>query len=215
MPAARTIPRGNFYASVAHLPSYVGSRSEMQYDEFIKRVSQKAGLPRQTAETATQAVLSVLGERLSEKEARDLASQLAVPLKPMLENVPAHGRGYPAREFVRLVAERELVPAAEARVHTRAVLSTLREAVSRGELGDVLAELWRDPEYEELWAEPAAEPPAPAAAGGDELALGHDRFLATVQQQTGFGRDMAETAIRATLTTLAEHISRGEAEDVA
>lgn len=41
------------------------------------------------------------------------------------------------------------------------MLSTVREAVSRGELGDVLAELWGDPEYEQLWAAPAAESRGP------------------------------------------------------
>lgn len=47
---------------------------------------------------ATQAVLSVLGERISEKEARDLASELPRELKRMLENVRGHSRGFLARE---------------------------------------------------------------------------------------------------------------------
>ena len=184
----------------------------MQYDDFINRVSQKIGLPREHAEVATQSVLSILAERLSQKEARDLASQLARELKPMLENVPRHGQGYLAREFVQLVADRERVPAADARVHAKAVLSTLRQAVSSGELGDVLSELWRDPEYEELWGEPAGAPPVPAL---DELSIGHEKLLTSVQQRTGLDRTSSELAMRATLTTLAERITRGESEDVA
>jgi uncharacterized protein (DUF2267 family) len=149
----------------------------MKYADFLDRVSQKAGLQRKRAEVATQAVLSVLGERISEKEVRDLASELPRELKRMLENVRGHCRGYLASEFVRLVAEGEGVPEADARVHTRAVLSTVREAVSRGELGDVLAELWRDPEYEELWAAPAAESRAPMGMGGDDVRFNYDEFL--------------------------------------
>jgi nucleotide-binding universal stress UspA family protein len=70
---------------------------------------QKTGLDRAHAEGAIQSVLSALGERLSEKEARDLASGLPRELKPRLENVPGHGRPYRADDFVRLVqvAERE------------------------------------------------------------------------------------------------------------
>lgn len=95
----------------------------MTYEDFLKRVHQKAGLQRNRAEVATQAVLSVLGERLSEKEARDLASELPRELKRMLENVRGQSRGYLAREFVRLVAEREGVPEADARLHTWACWS--------------------------------------------------------------------------------------------
>jgi uncharacterized protein (DUF2267 family) len=42
----------------------------------------------------------------------------------------------------------------------------------------------------------------------------HD-FIAIVEREVGTGRDEAERAVRATLTTLAERISGGEAEDVA
>src|SRR4030081_1542253 len=106
----------------------------MNYREFVQRVSAKAGLDREHAEVATQAVLSVLGETLSEKEIEHLSSQLARELKTMLRNVPGHSRAYTAQEFLRLVAEREHVPEVEARLHVRAVLSTMKEAVDRGEL---------------------------------------------------------------------------------
>lgn len=181
----------------------------MTYEDFLERVYQKAGLQQKRAEVATQAVLSVLGERISEKEARDLASELTRELKLMLENVRGHRRGYLAREFVRLVAEREGVPEADARLHTRAVLSTVREAVSRGELGDVLAELWRDPEYEELWAAPAVESHGPMGTGGDEVRLNYDEFLSRVRRRAGLDREVAELVAQATLTTLAERITRG------
>ena len=127
----------------------------MKYEDFLAHVAQKAGLERARSAAATQAVLSAVGESLSEKEARDLASQLPRELKVVLENVPGHGRRRPAREFVELVSERESVPEQEARIHTQAVLSTLREAVDRGEMRDVISELWLDPEYAELWAPPS------------------------------------------------------------
>jgi uncharacterized protein (DUF2267 family) len=42
-----------------------------------------------------------------------------------------------------------------------------------------------------------------------------DTFIATVQQAADLGRDKAERAIQAVLGTLAEHLDRGEARDLA
>jgi uncharacterized protein (DUF2267 family) len=43
----------------------------------------------------------------------------------------------------------------------------------------------------------------------------HDQFLVTVQQKAGISREKAEQAARATLETLAERLSGGEARDLA
>jgi uncharacterized protein (DUF2267 family) len=43
----------------------------------------------------------------------------------------------------------------------------------------------------------------------------HDQFLTTVQRKAGISREQAETATRATLETLAERLSAGEARDIA
>jgi uncharacterized protein (DUF2267 family) len=45
--------------------------------------------------------------------------------------------------------------------------------------------------------------------------MDHDQFVQLVARDAGIDRDAAERAIRATLTTLAERISRGEARDLA
>jgi uncharacterized protein (DUF2267 family) len=47
------------------------------------------------------------------------------------------------------------------------------------------------------------------------VALDYDDFLDTVAQAAGIGRDQAERATRATLRTLGERITRGEADDIA
>jgi uncharacterized protein (DUF2267 family) len=43
----------------------------------------------------------------------------------------------------------------------------------------------------------------------------HDQFLTTIQQKAGISRERAEAAARATLETLAERLSSGEARDIA
>jgi uncharacterized protein (DUF2267 family) len=45
--------------------------------------------------------------------------------------------------------------------------------------------------------------------------MDHQGFLTTVEQAAGVGRDGAEAAIRAMLSTLAERIDRGEGRDLA
>ena len=44
--------------------------------------------------------------------------------------------------------------------------------------------------------------------------MDYDGFITTVQQEAAISREEAERAVRATLQTLAERVSGGEAEDV-
>jgi uncharacterized protein (DUF2267 family) len=136
----------------------------VQYQEFVNRVAARSGLPKDRAEVATQLVLAVLGESIDGMETRDPASELPRQLKRLPLNVPQHGQRDLAREFVHQVA--------------------MREAVSRGQLADILAELFHDSEYAELWPEPAAEPSTAVPADGD-VRLGPDEFLTRVLRRTG------------------------------
>jgi uncharacterized protein (DUF2267 family) len=122
----------------------------MSYDEIIERVQERAGIEdRSAAEETTIAVLQELCDRLDGKEANDLLAQLprklqlAVVVSP--SPLPISGG-----EFVANVARELEIPEDEARRRIRAVFSTLREAVSRGEFQDVLEEL--DPEYADFLA---------------------------------------------------------------
>jgi uncharacterized protein (DUF2267 family) len=104
---------------------------KMTYHEFIGRVSQKRALDGQNAEVATQAVLSVLGEPLSDREIKQLSSQLAKELKRMLQNVLGHSRAYTAGEFVELVAQRESVQLSIRRLRERAQVRRALGGVTR------------------------------------------------------------------------------------
>jgi uncharacterized protein (DUF2267 family) len=117
----------------------------MPADEFFGRVAARAGLDRTAAARATEAVLEVLGERISGGQADDLADQLPRELyQPLLVGkIRSHGAARPMslKDFVDAVAEREGVPPADAREHARTVLGTLREAVSDKEFADTVAQL--------------------------------------------------------------------------
>lgn len=111
----------------------------MQYQEFIERVQQRAGLDSfERAEAATRATLTTLGEYLSGREGLDLASQLPGGLDQYLrQQPPDRSMIFSLEDFLQMVGENEEVGIGEAEAHARAVLSVLQEAVSEGEMEDV------------------------------------------------------------------------------
>jgi uncharacterized protein (DUF2267 family) len=122
----------------------------MKYDDFLDRAEKRAGIAdRGEAERTVVLVLQELLDRISAREGRDLLAQLPYQLKT---SVAATVAQVPLSrdEFVARVAGELQVSEDEARKRIRAVFGTLREAVSWGELEDVLLEL--DPEYADLLA---------------------------------------------------------------
>jgi uncharacterized protein (DUF2267 family) len=117
-------------------------------DEFAQRLAHRTALDRERAMRAAEAVVETLAERISGGEIDDLDSRLPLELHPALERGRVasgdHARSMPLQSFLRRVAEREGVPPAEALVHARAVLATLREAVGDEEFLDVISELPAD-----------------------------------------------------------------------
>ncbi|MET1065942.1 MAG: DUF2267 domain-containing protein [Arthrobacter sp.] len=121
----------------------------MQFDRFVDLVAKRANVPPSRAQTLTYDTLRTLAERISGGEARDLAAQLPAELKPMLsELVEETAEDFDVDEFVRRVAERASVDAEGAREAARAVMLTLREAVTPGEWDEVTSQLSAD--YNEL-----------------------------------------------------------------
>jgi uncharacterized protein (DUF2267 family) len=122
----------------------------MKYDDFLERVERRADIAdRGEAERTVVVVLQELLDRISAKEAHDLLAQLPYQMKRSVAVTVARVP-LSRDEFVARVAEELDVPEDEARKRARAVFGTLREAVSWGELEDVLLEL--DPEYADLLA---------------------------------------------------------------
>jgi uncharacterized protein (DUF2267 family) len=119
----------------------------MRYDELVRRVQERAGLEdRDDAERTVWVVLQELCDRISAKEGRDLLAQLPGELQRVVVTSPPQPLSY--EDLLRRVADELGVDRDEARRRARAVVSTLREAVSWGELQDVLEET--DPEYADL-----------------------------------------------------------------
>lgn len=115
----------------------------MKHDEFIGQVQHRARLSsRGAAERATRVVLETLAERLAGGEAKDLAAQLPPEIGEHLRGRwSGIGERFSLAEFYRLISQREGVDMPEAAFHARAVIEVLGEAVSKGEMADVRAQL--------------------------------------------------------------------------
>jgi uncharacterized protein (DUF2267 family) len=116
----------------------------VQYEEFVSKVAQQAGISRTEAEKLAAAVIRTLGERLSGGEAEDLRAQLPEPLKGDLISTREEAEGFGVEEFARRVAEKAGISQGQAGAAVVAVLDTPGEAVSPGEFDDVLAQLGRE-----------------------------------------------------------------------
>lgn len=130
-----------------------GQKGEaVKYDEFIATVRERGEYAdRHEAEQVTRAVLGVLGERLAGGEPKDLAAQLPEELQDSLLEVPG-AAAFGVEEFLRRVAERLPATNETARWDASAVLSTVADAVSGGQLNQVLSQLPSG--YAELFGKP-------------------------------------------------------------
>ena len=123
----------------------------MKYGEFIELVRRRAHLSSESeAQRATQATLETLAAYISPKERHDAASQLPKVIKDYMQQ-PFLSAGKPpapspessqiVEDFYQRVSTLEEVPLETAREHARAVMSVLREALSKGEFEDIRAQL--------------------------------------------------------------------------
>jgi uncharacterized protein (DUF2267 family) len=117
----------------------------MNFDHFVGQVQHRARLGTLgEAVRAIRATLETLAERLDPGEAKDVASQLPEEIGYyMLLGAALSGGSerFSVKEFFERVATRERADLPAATFHARAVFEVMREAVSPGEIQDVLGEL--------------------------------------------------------------------------
>ncbi|MEV4510647.1 DUF2267 domain-containing protein [Dactylosporangium sp. NPDC049525] len=113
----------------------------MEERAFAAAVAEQAGLSKEEAADLTRATLEALGNQLSGGEVRDLALDLPSGLAQSLPERSGGARPVPLREFVRQVSERTGLNEAEVTRGTRAVLTTLGQAVSGTHVQHALAQL--------------------------------------------------------------------------
>lgn len=141
----------------------------MEYEQFVREVEARLGVPKDEAEKVANAVLRELHDRLTPKEADDLGAQLPGHLKQIWYGFDRPGREVERthkKDFVRYVAEKTDLPEDRASRAVKVVFKALQLALKaptgqEGEAWDVLSQLPKD--LKRVWLEAAAMP-APKAA---------------------------------------------------
>jgi uncharacterized protein (DUF2267 family) len=122
----------------------------MNYDDFVGQVQHRARMA--STDEAVHIIrntLKALGERLYGGEVDDLAAQLPEEVGLYLKTAEKEEQ-YTVKEFLERVAELEKADYPQAVHHARAVMATVQEAITVGELEDLLDQL--PAEYEALFA---------------------------------------------------------------
>lgn len=118
--------------------------SNMEYSEFLGDVQHRLALDsQQAALRVTRVTLEILGERLGPGEAGDLAAQLPEEIGRHLEGSD-EAESFGWDEFVDRVADRRDLSEddrADAVYGSQVVMAVVAEAVTTGELADVVAQL--------------------------------------------------------------------------
>ena len=171
----------------------------MNYDEMLDAVASQAGLTRDAAAETIVATLTVLAERVTPNETRDLLAQLPKPLKTI--PIPPQPTSFTPDEFVARVVKRTSGENdANGGARVRAVFSVLGDAVNAGEMRDIAEQLGDD--YVELSDRPqpavshAREgEEAPAGAGTATVARGAGVVLGVARAVGGVACGLAADAL--------------------
>ncbi|MCX4918641.1 MULTISPECIES: DUF2267 domain-containing protein [unclassified Streptomyces] len=117
----------------------------MEEREFVQAVSERTGLSRQESADLTRATLETLAHRLSGGEDRALERELPEGLAESVRRGATSAiEAFSYAETVRRVAERNMLKKSEADSGVRAVLVTLRDAISEKEFGNLMSQLGSD-----------------------------------------------------------------------
>lgn len=133
----------------------------MQYTEFIQQVKSQSNFESdKQAEQAVEATLETLGERLSRTEQENLAAQVVNELKEMLlKRTDVHS--YDLEEFYNRVSARGDMGYPDAVKRSQAVVNVLTNAISQGEIDDILSEV--DEDFGELFGIKSPGPASPSS----------------------------------------------------
>jgi len=114
----------------------------VKYHEFVAAVRQRGEYGSAAeAEDVIRAVLGVLASRLTPDEAHDLASQLPHGIAEILEEAGEPTRQLSVQEFLQRIAAGTGATTRTAEWDAGAVLSTVADAITDGELNDLMTQL--------------------------------------------------------------------------
>lgn len=180
-------------------------------DEFIRRVAEREEVDSDTAERHAHAVFIALARLVRSDEMDELLSELPREYAPLLgatvgmpESAPPEV--VPYEEFIERVQGRAGLDPNTAERATRAVLQTLAERISAGEVEDLIEVLPGE-----------FRPPLELGVtltGGKAQRFSLDEFIARVARRAQISEEQAHDAARAVFATLREAVPQKELSDV-
>jgi uncharacterized protein (DUF2267 family) len=174
--------------------------------QFIRRVAERDGVDEATAYRHAQAVFAALGKVVPERELKDMAAQLPREFDPLLGTARSgQDERVPVNPLTMKVAQLTSLSLRCARRALDAVLETLAERISEGEVEDLLARLPPD-------LIPPLRRGLDTHRGARRMSL--DEFLDRVAEREGVDREEAERHARAVFAALREAIPSKEIDDV-
>lgn len=183
-------------------------------DEFLARVAEREGTSPDRARDHARAVFATLGAAVSQKEIEDVAAELPKDFTSLIREAEAGPSRIPSPprepmrfgDFIRRVCRRFGRPRDEAVKTTEAVLETLAERISGGEVDDLAARL----------PTPLKSPlvRGKAESHGAARPLSLDQFLTRVAERSGLTPAQAKEGSRAVFATLREAVGEKELSDV-
>jgi uncharacterized protein (DUF2267 family) len=177
-------------------------------DEFLRRVAARENVDPVTAGRHARAVFAALGRSVSHRELADATAELPRDFEPLLASAYEPRPPSPEAEaIVEEVADHAGSDRQTAERALDAVLETLGERISGGEVDDLAAEL----------PEPLRQPlkRGDAASNGAARPLSLQEFLRHVAEREGVTPDQAQQHARAVFLTLRESVSEKEFSDMA
>lgn len=172
----------------------------MHEDEFLEIVRQEAALgSKDAARSISEATLRTVGERITDGQAQDIS--LALPdnlADSLMEAGSSEAEVFSIDEFTDRVSERAGIPKSDVTKQSRAVVTAI--STTDTELQNLREQL--PTEFNVIF-----EPGGP---------IEMENFLDTVRQRSNIeSTDAASDATNATLQTLGDRLTTGEAKDIA
>jgi uncharacterized protein (DUF2267 family) len=182
-----------------------GKGEPFDMDEFLRRIAEREGVELETARRHARAVLAAVARAVGHDQFDDVVAQLPKDYAALLPRGP-YVEVTPADTFLQRVAERAGVDADAARRAIDAVLETLAERISGGEVDDLISRL------PVQLHEPLKR--GRASSGEPATPMSLDEFLQRVAEREGVTPDEAREHARAVFLTLREAVGDGELFDV-
>jgi uncharacterized protein (DUF2267 family) len=178
-----------------------GDAEGFHADEFLRRVADRENVDMATAQRHTRAVLTAIARSVSEDEYHDMVAELPRDFDPLLPEGPAV-EVLSVEQFLQAVADRAGLDPQAARRATDAVLETLAERISGGEVADLVDELPRE-------LQPALDR-GNALSHGAARKMSLEDFVRHVAEREGVTPEEAREHARAVFATLREAVSEKE-----